>query len=81
MSETRIVPPDEAREAERGEIQLTRGHYFALAHTSAVLGEQREAALALHSEIHWCTDGGDEPKLWASWNPCPTARALGVTDA
>lgn len=48
-----------------------------LAHTAAVLGEQRGAALALHqagatgNEGTYCTGCAD-------YYPCQTARALGV---
>ena len=65
-----------------------------LAHTAAVLGEQREAALALHTRRgqsgffdvgygerdHCCNECGSLGEYGAEW-PCPTARALGVTDA
>lgn len=56
-----------------------------LAHTAAVLGEQREAVLSLHAPYGspalggpWCEhcSGDMDPE---EPYPCPTARALGVT--
>lgn len=127
MNEPRIVPPDEARAYRDRLAALKPGERtfistpprpLDLAHTAAILGEQREAALALHhagwrdfitdpdcareecdhedgcpterlaicagcdrqySEIdnyYLERTGGYEAVKW----PCPTARALEVTE-
>lgn len=71
MPEPRIIPPAEAREWREWSTPFERD----LAHTAAVLGEQREAVLALHRAGYknlWCEQDG-------SSYPCPTARALGVS--
>jgi hypothetical protein len=75
VSEPRIVPPEEARDALGG-VRPYGLTYRDLVHTAAVLGEQREAALHRHEGEHWCT-GEVGPEFWRL--PCPTARALGVT--
>ena len=90
MTEPRIIPAAEARElltmAQGFEVTVDRETLLHYAYTAAVLGEQREAALACHRksegvrdapywtgpDVHWCEDCDD------GW-PCPTARALGVT--
>jgi hypothetical protein len=53
--------------------------------TAAVLGEQREAALRLHGwDPEGPTTGGECPTCGDERGPldypCPTARALGVTE-
>lgn len=67
MPEPRIIPPAEARSLREGYLSLTaaeRRNYQPLrealhnaasdlAHTAAVLGEQREAVLALHHKVEW----------------------------
>jgi hypothetical protein len=56
-----------------------------LAHTAAVLGEQRKAALSLHQPERTTNDFGDHDLpdrcccCFAPY-PCSTARALGVTE-
>lgn len=81
MTEPRIIPPEEARRLmDQGDRPIYDGKVtrLDLAHTAAVLGEQREAALALHTGHHWCANAertgvytyGDLGGL------CPTARAL-----
>lgn len=76
MSDPRIIPPDEARQHGGAGYQFVRD----LAYTSAVLGNQREAVLALHRPMG---EGATEPWCWecdGQIYPCRTARALGVTE-
>lgn len=89
MTQPRIIPPDEAREWQREATHqrhstLADDRICDLGHTAVVRGEQREAALALHQPRSvWpdrrcliCVDpDGDRLRY-----PCPTARALGVTE-
>lgn len=74
----RIVPPEEAREAERGEIALTRGHYVALAHTAAVLGEQRKAVLALHRPWYDAAGARQEHLLTVPWDEAPAGHVCRI---
>lgn len=81
MSEPRIVPPKEAR----GDVSRESwgSSWIAdLAHTAAVLGEQREAVLALHKPVgeHLAAYGWTEVCIHCQFPyPYPTARVLGVT--
>jgi len=75
----RIVPPAEARVILGRGIRYVGPELRDLAHTVAVLGEQREKVLALHSHGHWCWDESWNPRCYLE-EPCPTARALGVTE-
>ena len=88
MPEPRIVPPGEARHLYDAadtamdvwdkSPQKLAAAAFDLAHTAAVLGEQREAALTLHPNVQgYCPICQTRFQVY----PCPTARALGVTDA
>ena len=94
MTSPRIVPPDEARKLT---AEALVGYDFNesmavtlvvmapdLAHTAAVLGEQREAILALHKEYEGhcrvcCFDeSSDGVEFWEY--PCPTVQAFEVTE-
>lgn len=89
--EPRIVPPDEAQEylAAQDELSLHFPRLLVqivadLAHTAAVLGEQRDAALDIHRGFHWCFNAERHQAYTYDetsdvLGPCPTARALGVT--
>lgn len=54
-----------------------------LAQNAAALGEQREAVLKLHTDLHWCRSAAEGGGTWTYGGdfagPCPTAQALGVT--
>lgn len=80
-SDPRIIPPEEARRLmDQGDRPIYDGKVtrLDLAHTVAVLAEQRAAALALHRHYHWCTDPLGRAVSY-SGPRCPTARALGVS--
>ena len=79
MSEPRIVPPEMVKAIAAGVYTLSRREYIDLAHTVAVLGEQREAGRALHRGSHWCSDANGRAYFDRD-HTCPTARALGVTE-
>lgn len=85
-TEPRIIPPDEARQefdALATFLHPTKRERLRrdIAHTAAVLGEQRQAVLDLHRSdadgrcISCYVWSADVPENW----PCPTARALGVS--
>ena len=79
----RIVPPGEARKiAERFALYQAPplGEMVPdLAHTAAVLGEQRDAVLALHEGLTYESPAGlTICETCDEVYPCPTARALGV---
>jgi hypothetical protein len=82
-TEPRIVPPGEARAlVDELALDLTRPgavYMTDLAHTAAVLGEQRAAVLALHAGSHWCSDANGRAYVDQD-HFCPTARVLGVTE-
>ena len=83
MPEPRIVPPEEARRISDQYARFVRHdpseeRVLNLAHTAAVLGEQREVALTLHPNVQgYCPICQTRFQVY----PCPTARALGVIDA
>ncbi len=98
QSGPRMVPPDEARALGPALVgalgwdtlsQVKRNAVLDLAHTAAVLGEQREAVLALHRTESYtfltgrilvrcctCNDEAGKPEVW----PCRTAQAMGVAE-
>jgi hypothetical protein len=81
VSEPRIVPPEEARDlvevAERvGYIAPSKRR--DLAHTAAVLGEQREALLEFHRLLGEKA-GADIPEADEIWSEL--GGILGVTNA
>lgn len=91
----RIVPPEEARFLIASTMRGVAWNQFTLdlLNTAAVLGEQREAVLALHQNagrsqgykengsygyIDACCGTCGEFGEYGVPYPCPTARALGV---
>lgn len=73
----RIVPPEvRARDGVDGHDCIRVEAYVTLSDRARVLGEQREAVLALHRSLNGVCGECDG---WPDW-PCPTARALGLTE-
>jgi hypothetical protein len=83
MSEPRIISPAEALEmltmAQGFNLSADRETLIQLAYTAAVLGEQRDAVLALHqpNEHGDCGTCRNKYDCYLEY-PCLTARALGV---
>lgn len=83
MTAPRIVPPEEARQefdALATFLHPTERERLSrdLAYTAAVLGEQQEAALGIHTGDHFCSDETGLISWEQEMGPCPTAAALGV---